>query len=76
MLVQISHERSQALLRQRNLFALTSAGLAIALVVAGGFAATRDREVVLLPTLRAPLTVSSAGASAGYARVSAAYWPT
>lgn len=37
MLVQISHERSQALLRQRNLFALTSAGLAVALVVAGGF---------------------------------------
>ena len=53
MLAQISHERSQALLRQRNLFALTSAGLAIALVVAGGLAATRDREVVLVPTLRA-----------------------
>ena len=66
MLVQISHERSQALLRQRNLFALTSAGLAIALVVAGGFAATRNREVVLVPTVRAPLTVSSAGVSAQY----------
>jgi conjugal transfer pilus assembly protein TraE len=66
MLVQISHERSQALLRQRNLFALTSAGLAIALVVAGGLAATRNREVVLVPTVRAPLTVSSAGVSAQY----------
>lgn len=66
MLVQISHERSQALLRQRNLFALTSAGLAIALIVAGGFAATRNREVVLVPTVRAPLTVSSAGVSAQY----------
>ena len=66
MLVQISHERSQALLRQRNLFALTSAGLAVALVVAGGFAATRDREVVLVPTVGAPLTVSSAGISAQY----------
>ena len=66
MLVQISHERSQALLRQRNLFALTSAGLAVALVVAGGFAATRDRQVVLVPTVRAPLTVSSAGVSAQY----------
>lgn len=66
MLVQISHERSQALLRQRNLFALTSAGLAVALAVAGGFAATRDREVVLVPTVRAPLTVSSAGVSAQY----------
>jgi conjugal transfer pilus assembly protein TraE len=66
MLVQISHERSQALLRQRNLFALSSAGLAIALTVAGGLAATRDREVVLVPTVRAPLTVSSAGVSAQY----------
>ncbi len=66
MLVQISHERSQALLRQRNLFAMTSAGLAVALVIAGGFAATRDREVVLVPTVRAPLTVSSAGVSAQY----------
>ena len=66
MLVQISHERSQVLLRQRNLFALTSAGLAVALVVAGGFAATRDREVLLVPTTRAPLTVSSAGVSAQY----------
>lgn len=66
MFAQISHERSQALLRQRNLFALTSAGLAIALVVAGGFAATRNREVVLVPTTRAALTVSSAGVSAQY----------
>lgn len=66
MLVQISHERSQALLRQRNLFALSSAGLAIALVVASGLAATRNREVVLVPTTRAALTVSSAGVSAQY----------
>ena len=65
-LVQISHERSQALLRQRNLFALSSAGLAIALVVAGGLAATRNREVVLVPTTRAALTISSAGVSAQY----------
>lgn len=66
MFAQISHERSQALLRQRNLFALSSAGLAIALVVAGGFAVTREREVVLVPTTRAPLTVSSAGVTAQY----------
>ena len=66
MLVQISHERSQALLRQRNLFALSSAGLAIALVVASGLAATRNREVVLVPTTRAALTISSAGVSAQY----------
>jgi conjugal transfer pilus assembly protein TraE len=66
MLVHNSHERSQTLLRQRNLFALASAGLGIALTIAGGLAATRNREVVLIPTTRAPLTISSAGVSAQY----------
>jgi conjugal transfer pilus assembly protein TraE len=62
MLVQFSHERSQALLRQRNLFALSVPASAIALVAAG-LAATRDREVVLVPTVRAPLTITSTGAT-------------
>ena len=66
MLVQISHERSQTLLRQRNMFALASVGLALGLIVASGFAATRNREVLLVPTMRAPLTVSSAGTTAQY----------
>jgi conjugal transfer pilus assembly protein TraE len=66
MFADISHERQQTLLRQRNLFALTSAGLGIALVITAGLAATRDREVVLLPTLPSALTVSSAGVEADY----------
>ena len=66
MFADISHERQQSLLRQRNIFALTSAGLGIALVVAVSLAATRDREVVLLPTLPKQLTVSSAGVEADY----------
>jgi conjugal transfer pilus assembly protein TraE len=66
MFADISHERQQSLLRQRNLFALTSAGLGIALVVATSLAATRDREVVLLPTVPKHLTVSSAGVEADY----------
>lgn len=66
MLTQFSHERSQALLRQRNLFALTSAGLALALVVAASLAATRDREVVLVPTLSKALTISKSGINADY----------
>lgn len=66
MFADISHERQQSLLRQRNLFALTSAGLSVALLVAASLAATRDREVVLLPTLPKPLTVSSAGVEADY----------
>jgi conjugal transfer pilus assembly protein TraE len=66
MFADISHERQQSLLRQRNLFALINAGLGIALVVAISLAATRDREVVLLPTLPKQLTVSSAGVEADY----------
>ncbi|MCC6480615.1 MAG: type IV conjugative transfer system protein TraE [Sphingomonadaceae bacterium] len=66
MLTQFSHERSQALLRQRNLFALTSAGLGLALVVAASLAATRDREVVLVPTLSKALTISKSGINADY----------
>ena len=66
MLTQFSHERAQTLLRQRNLFALASAGLALALVVAGGLAATRDREVVLVPTVPKALTISRSGVSADY----------
>jgi len=66
MFSDISHERQQSLLRQRNLFALTSAGLGLALVIAGSLAATRDREVVLVPTVPKALTVSSAGVEADY----------
>lgn len=66
MFSDISHARQQSLLRQRNLFAFASAGLAVALVVAAGFASTRDREVVLLPTISKRMTVSSAGVQADY----------
>jgi conjugal transfer pilus assembly protein TraE len=66
MLTQISHERSQSLLRQRNLLALTSVALGLALVVTGGLAATRDREVVLVPTVSKPLSLSKSGVSTDY----------
>lgn len=66
MHAQFSHERSQSLLRQRNLYALASAGLGLGLIIAAGLAATRNRDVVLVPTTRAPLTVSSAGVAAPY----------
>ncbi len=66
MFADISHERQQSLLRQRNLLALTSTGLGLALIVATSLAATRDREVVLLPTLPKQLTVTSAGVQADY----------
>lgn len=52
MFADISHERQQSLLRQRNLFALTSAGLAVALAVTTSLAAT-------LPTPRCCRTLSA-----------------
>jgi conjugal transfer pilus assembly protein TraE len=66
MLAQISHERSQSLLRQRNLLALVSAGLALGIMLAGGLAVTRDTEVILVPTMPKRLAVSSAGVDAEY----------
>jgi conjugal transfer pilus assembly protein TraE len=66
MFLDVSHERQQSLLRQRNLFALASAGLSVMFTVAAGFATTRDRELILVPTAARQLTVSSAGVSADY----------
>lgn len=66
MFLDISHQRQQSLLRQRNLFALASTALGVMFIVASGFATTRDREVVLVPTAARELTVSSAGVPADY----------
>lgn len=66
MFADISHERQQSLLRQRNLLALTSAGLGVISMVAAGFAVTKSREVILVPTAARQLTVSSTGVSADY----------
>lgn len=66
MLYDISHERQQQLLRQRNLFALASAGLSVMFCVAAGFATTREERVILVPTAARQLTVSSAGVDAAY----------
>lgn len=51
-----AQRRAQSLLRQRNLLAIASAVLA---TVAISAAVTRDREVVLVPTVRTPLTLTS-----------------
>ena len=66
MLSQFAHDRAQALLRQRNLLAVAASLLAIATVVASSFAASRNREIVLTPTIGRPLTLSSAGVSTEY----------
>lgn len=66
MLSQFAHDRAQTLLRQRNLLALAASLLAIATVVASSLAASRNREIVLTPTIGRPLTLSSAGVSTEY----------
>lgn len=59
MLSDIAQRRAQSLLRQRNLLALTAVILALVATVAISAAVTRDREVVLVPTVRTPLTLTS-----------------
>jgi conjugal transfer pilus assembly protein TraE len=66
MLTDVAHERTQKLLRQRNMFAMTSAALALLFAGAASLVATREREVMLVPTTRTPLVISSAGVSAEY----------
>ena len=59
MLSDIAQSRAQSLLRQRNLLAIASAVLATVATVAISAAVTRDREIVLVPTVRTPLTLTS-----------------
>lgn len=66
MLSELAHERAQRLLKQRNRLAAISVGLGVLFVIAASVAATREREVLLMPTTRSPLVISSAGVSAEY----------
>lgn len=55
--------QSQRVIKQRNMLgivALVLAGLVVLLFLVG---ATRDREIVLQPIVRTPLTLSSSGVS-------------
>ena len=61
-----SHTQSQRVLKQRNMLLVTSLAFAGLSAVLGITAASRDREVVLQPELRTPLTISSAGVSREY----------
>ena len=58
--------QSQRVLKQRNMLGITSLTLAGLLVLLLIFGFTRDREIVLQPVLRSPLTVSSSGVSKEY----------
>ncbi|KFG90809.1 TraE family protein [Sphingobium herbicidovorans NBRC 16415] len=60
------HSQAQRILRQRNILAATSVALAGLALVMVFISMSRDREIVLQPVLRSPVTVSSAGVSRDY----------
>ena len=64
--LDLAHDRSQRTLRQRNVLAGVALILAAALAVTFTAAQSRDREVVLVPTLRSPMTLSSSSVSREY----------
>jgi conjugal transfer pilus assembly protein TraE len=61
-----AHTQAQRVLKQRNMLLTTSLVLAGLSAVLGATAGARDREIVLQPILRTPLTISSSGVSREY----------
>jgi len=66
MELSYSHSQSQRILRQRNVLAIAAAVLGAMTLLLFTVSLSRDREVVLQPVLRSPLTVSSTGVSREY----------
>ena len=66
MELSYSHSHSQRVLRQRNILAIFAAALCALTILLLIVTVSRDREVVLQPILRSPVTVSSAGVSREY----------
>jgi len=66
MELSYSHSHSQRVLRQRNILAVVAVALCALSILLLIFTVSRDREIVLQPILRSPVTVSSAGVSREY----------
>ena len=66
MRAEFAYEEAQKYLRQRNQLALAAGVLAVTTLFGVGAAATRDRELVLVPVTSERLALSSAGADAHY----------
>jgi conjugal transfer pilus assembly protein TraE len=64
--ISFQHAQNQRVLKQRNMLVIAALALGTLLVLVSIAYAARDREVVLQPILRSPLTVSSAGVSREY----------
>ena len=58
--------QSQRVLKQRNALGMAAIGLVVLVVILFVVGTTRDREVVLQPILRSPMTISSSGVSKDY----------
>lgn len=61
-----SINQSQRVLKQRNALAVTALVLGVLVVLLFLVGATKDREIVLQPITRTPLTITSSGVSADY----------
>jgi conjugal transfer pilus assembly protein TraE len=61
-----SHAHNQRILKQRNLLVIVVVALACVSAMLLLVGISRDREIVLQPVLRSPLTISSAGVSREY----------
>ena len=66
MEITYQHAQNQRILKQRNLLVVVAAALAALTTLLFFVTVMRDREIVLQPVLRSPLTVSSAGVSREY----------
>lgn len=66
MLAEISHGKSQALLKQRNILLISTVALLVIVLMQVGLLLTRDREIVLQPVLPRPIAISSDHVSREY----------
>src|SRR3546814_15640037 len=66
MRAEFAYEEAQKYLRQRNRLAVVAGVLGLASLLGLGAAATRDREVVLVPVTSERLSLTTAGPDAHY----------
>ena len=64
--IDLSHQHSQRVLKQRNVFAVISVVLFLILSATFLVMANRSREVILVPTMHSDMTLNSRGVSPDY----------
>jgi conjugal transfer pilus assembly protein TraE len=64
--LDLAHGSAQRVLRQRNALAITALVLGVLLISTFSVATHRDREVILVPTIRSAMTLSTAAVSPDY----------